>query len=151
MQPSVQRKSVDLSAYPDLTVIYLGFKVRSLRGLFSVIRLGKGLSGVQRNPPDGLLRHENLLFGFGHLGIRQYWRDLESLEAFTRAEPHRTWWRDFLKDSGGAGFWHETYRIKGGMEAIYIDMPTKPGLLAFAPEQQPIGPFMSARERLKAA
>jgi fumigallin biosynthesis monooxygenase-like protein len=58
-----------------------------------------------------------------HVGIRQYWRDLASLLSWARSEPHRRWWRDFLRDSGGTGFWHETYLIGGGMEAVYDDIP----------------------------
>jgi hypothetical protein len=44
-----------------------------------------------------------------HVGMRQYWRDFESLERWTRADPHRTWWKQFLQDTGGTGFWHELY------------------------------------------
>lgn len=65
--------------------------------------------------------------------MRQYWRDVDSLEAWTRSEPHRRWWRDFLRDTGGTGFWHETYLMRGGMEAIYDDVPVPLGLAAFAP------------------
>jgi Domain of unknown function (DUF4188) len=54
-----------------------------------------------------------------NMGMRQYWRDVPSLLAFARSEPHRQWWLDFLRDSGGTGFWHETYSVKGGMEAVY--------------------------------
>jgi hypothetical protein len=61
----VDRQTVDLSAYPELVVIYLG--------------------------------------------MRQYWRDFEALERWARSEPHRLWWKQFLRDSGGTGFWHETY------------------------------------------
>jgi hypothetical protein len=47
---------------------------------------------------------------------------------------------DFLRDSRGAGFWHETYS-RQGMEADYIDMPEPAGFDRFAPERQPTGPF----------
>ena len=46
--------------------------------------------------------------------MRQYWRDFQSLEAWTRSEPHRVWWKNFLRNSGGTGFWHETYFLRGG-------------------------------------
>ena len=58
--------------------------------------------------PDGLLLHESFLFSLRHFGMRQYWRDFESLEAWSCSEPHRQWWQSFLRDSGGTGFWHET-------------------------------------------
>jgi hypothetical protein len=83
--------------------------------------------------------------------MRQYWRDMESLERFTRSEPHKTWWRNFTRDNQGVGFWHETYARRGGMEAIYIGMPSPIGFGLFAPERVPIGPFQSARERLAKA
>jgi hypothetical protein len=52
-----------------------------------------------------------------HVGIRQYWRDLPSLLAWARSEPHRLWWRNFLRNSGGTGSWHETSLLRGGREA----------------------------------
>jgi hypothetical protein len=100
--------------------------------------------------PEGLLRHEFFLFSLTHVGMRQYWRDLESLEAFSRSEPHKSWWRGFLRNTGGTGFWHETYTMKGGMEAVYISMPDDLGFQSFAPARGPQGPFMTARERLQA-
>jgi hypothetical protein len=114
------------------------------------MKLGRQIGGVAADKPDGLLLHENLLFGWGHAGMRQYWRDLESLERFTRSEPHKSWWRDFTRDAGGAGFWHESYRKAGGMEAIYLNMDKPVGFAAFAPPLVPQGPFMTARERLAA-
>ncbi|SAK97416.1 hypothetical protein AWB79_07464 [Caballeronia hypogeia] len=149
MQVSVTRRSVDLSAYPDLVVVILGFRVRRLRGIAAALGIGKGLRQIEANPPAGLLSSDQVLFALNHVGIRQYWRDLESLEAFTRSEPHSRWWRDFLRDSGGAGFWHESYS-RQGMEAVYIDMPGPVGFARFAPERQPTGPFMSARQRMAA-
>jgi hypothetical protein len=146
MQAMVERKSVDLSGYPDLVMVLLGLRLRSVRGLFSMLRIGRGLATIRRDPPEGLLGQDNFLWGWNHVGIRQYWRDLESLERFTRSAPHAGWWKSFLHDNGGAGFWHEAYS-RGGMEAVYLDMPPV-GLARFAPENAPVGPFMSSRERI---
>lgn len=148
MAASRERRSVDLSAYPDLVVVILGFKVRRLVGLLTMFGIGTGLRAIKADPPDGLLADENFLFGLTHVGIRQYWRDLDSLERFTRSEPHAEWWRNVKKHGRGAGFWHESYRMKGGMEAIYIDMPGPIGFGRFAESRRPVGPFLSARERL---
>ena len=149
MQASdARRVTVDLTQHPDLVMILLGFRVGRLRGLPSFIGIGRGLSEIRRSPPDGLLGHDQFLFGWNHVGIRQYWRDLESLEAFTRAMPHAGWWRDFLADRHGNGFWHEAYAMRGGMEAIYVDMPSAPGLGAFAPPVAAQGRMMSSRGRL---
>jgi len=103
--PSTARRTVDLSAYPDLVVIYLG--------------------------------------------MRQYWRDFESLEAWARSEPHREWWSKFLRDSGGTGFWHEAYFMRGGMEAVYIDVATDVGFLRFAPQSEARDAMFSARGRAR--
>jgi Domain of unknown function (DUF4188) len=79
--------------------------------------------------------------------MRQYWRDYDSLERWTRSAPHRDWWRSFLRDSGGTGFWHETYFRRGGFEAIYDDVPAPIGMMKFAPLVAARGPMFSARTR----
>jgi hypothetical protein len=147
MKTAVARATVDLSGHPDLVVIYLGLRVNALRGLATLFGVGPKLGAVARDKPDGLLAHESVYFGLRHIGFRQYWRDLESLEAFTRSEPHRAWWSKFLKEDAGAGFWHETYRLQGGMEAVYLNMPPI-GFAAFAPEASPTGKMASTRARL---
>jgi hypothetical protein len=146
----VDRRTVDLSAYPDLIVIYLGLRVNALTGIKKALGLGPQIAKSVADKPDGLLLHEDLLFSLfpPHLGMRQYWRDFESMERWTRSAPHRQWWKDFLRDSGGTGFWHETYSIRGGIEAIYDDMPTPIGLMKFAPLSPARGSVFSARQRL---
>lgn len=141
------RRSVDLSGYPDLVVVYLGYRAKGLKGVRSLLRIGRGLGTLRKDPPDGLLAHEGMMFGPLHPGFRQYWRDFDSLEAFTRAPQHAAWWRDFARDSGGGGIWHETYRLRGGMEAIYSGVPGI-GFARFAPERAPDGAFRSARQRV---
>ena len=54
-----------------------------------------------------------------------------------------------MRDSGGTGFWHETYFMRGGIEAIYDDLGTLFGLSRFAPTQPAQGAMFSARQRLK--
>jgi hypothetical protein len=82
-----------------------------------------------------------------HIGMRQYWRDLESLLSWTKSEPHKIWWQNFLKDSGGTGFWHETYLMGGGMEAVYDDVPHPLGFMRFAPIITARGPMFGAAKR----
>jgi hypothetical protein len=134
MRTSVERRTVDLSAYPDLVVIYLGMRVNRIAGIKTLLGFGPKISSSAAAQPDGLLGHETFLFSLFpmHAGIRQYWRDVNSLLQWTRSEPHRQWWQNFLKDSGGTGFWHETYFRRGGIEAVYDDVPEKIGLMAFA-------------------
>jgi len=145
---ATQRQSVDLREFPELVVVYLGMKVIGWRGIKTLAVVGRGITQAVAARPEGLLRHEFMFFGPLHVGMRQYWRQLESLEAFTRAQPHKSWWADFTRDPAGTGFWHEAYRMRGGMEAIYLNMPGKLGFGSFAPELDPVGPFVSGRERL---
>src|SRR3954451_20719240 len=73
----------------------------------------------------------------------------ESLEAWTRSEPHRRWWKDFLRDSGGTAFWHEAYSDRGGIEAVYEDVEEPVGMKSSAPLKRPRGPLFGARARLR--
>jgi hypothetical protein len=148
----VERQTVDLSNYPDLVVIYLGMKVNALAGIKTLLGFGPRISNAVGQNPEGLLRHEFFLLSVFplHLGMRQYWRDFESLERWSRSEPHMLWWKQFLRNSGGTGFWHETYFMRGGMEAIYDDVPIRIGFSSFAPTHAARGPMFSARTRLKA-
>jgi hypothetical protein len=147
MAGRVDRQTVDLSAYPDLVVIYLGMRVNALRGMKMLMRLGPEIRASWKAEPDGLLLHEDLVYSLRHIGMRQYWRDFDALETWARSEPHKVWWRDFLRDSGGTGFWHETYFMRGGMEAVYDDMETPLGFTAFAPQKPARGAMFSARRR----
>jgi hypothetical protein len=142
-----RRESVDLSQYPDLVVIYLGMRVNTITGIKTLVGFGPKISAAVDAKPDGLLLHENFLLSLRHLGMRQYWRDFESLEVWSRSEPHRKWWSDFLRDSGGTGFWHETYLRRGGVEAVYVDIHPPVGLAKFAPLLQARGAMFTARQR----
>ena len=62
MKTKVNRRTVDLSQYSDLVVIYLGMQVRTVRGLKTLISLGPQIAKSVDERPDGLLLHENILF-----------------------------------------------------------------------------------------
>jgi hypothetical protein len=145
----VNRQTVDLSGYPDLVVIYLGMRVNTLTGLKTLMGFGPRIERGVAAKPDGLLLHESFLMSLFplHAGMRQYWRDFDSLERWTRSAPHREWWTKFLKDSGGTGFWHETYLKRGGIEAIYDDVPVPVGMMRFAPVKEARGPMFSSASR----
>ncbi len=149
MKPTANRRSVDLGAWPDLVVVYLGMRVNAWAGLKTLRGFGPKIARSVADRPEGLLLHENFLFSLWppHAGMRQYWRDFESLEAWTRSDPHRIWWKRFLHDSGGTGFWHESYLRRGGMEAVYIDMAQDVGMARFAPQRPARGAMFSARGR----
>src|SRR3954471_5432046 len=153
MKTKVNRQTIDLSAFPDLVVIYLGMRVRTLPGLKTLVGLGPQIDKAGAGRPGGALHLENnIIFSLFplHLGMRWYWRDFASMERWARSEPHRRWWQEFLRSSGGTGFWHETYFMRGGMEAIYDDLNQPPlGFQAFAPGVPARGPLFAARPRLR--
>ncbi len=144
-----ERRTVDLSDYPDLVVIYLGMRVKRPRGVLRLFRLGPQIRKSWQDAPDGLLLHEDVIWSLfpPHVGMRQYWRDYDSLERWTRSDPHQQWWRDYFKSTGGTGFWHEAYFIGGGAEAIYDDVATPIGFARFAPAVAARGRMFSGRGR----
>jgi hypothetical protein len=153
MPATVNRQTVDLSQYPDLVVIYLGMRVNRLTGLKTLAGFGPKIAASAAAEPEGLLLHENIIYSLFpmNIGMRQYWRDLPSLLSWTRSEPHREWWKSFLRNSGGTGFWHETYLMQGGMEAIYDDVAKPLGFMRFAPVKAARGPMFGASHRVARA
>jgi hypothetical protein len=115
-----------------------------------LLSFGPKIRAAVEARPDGLLLHANLLYSLvpPHAGMRQYWRDFDSLERRARSLPHKEWWQSFLRDRGGTGFWHETYFCDGGMESVSIDMAPM-GFTKFAPMEPARGSLFSARRRLR--
>src|SRR4029434_9953440 len=142
--------AVDLAGYPQLVVIYLGMRVNTLRGLRTLLAFGPRIKASVRAQPDGLLLHEDILWGMvpPHVGMRQYWRDFDALERWARTDPHAQWGQAFIKDRGGTGFLHETHLAGGGSAAGHMDMPKDIGLSQFAPHVAKRGSMFSARRRL---
>ena len=99
-ESGISRTTVDLTAHPDLVVIYLGMRVRTPRGLGTLRSLGKQIERAAAARPDGLLRHEMLWYSLfpPHAGMRQYWHDFDALERWARSLPHKEWWGRFLRD-----------------------------------------------------
>lgn len=150
MKPRIEPLTVDLNGYPDLVVIYLGMRVKAIGGMKTLLGLGPQIDKAGLGHPDGLLFYENnIIFKMYplHIGMRWYWRDFDSMERWTRSEPHRKWWQDYVRDTGGTGFWHEVYAMRGGMEGIYHEL-TNVGFQEFAPTQPAKPARISARGRL---
>jgi hypothetical protein len=149
MRTTVTRRTVDLSSYPELVVIYLGMRVNRVTGFKTLVGFGPKISASVEAQPEGLLLHENVIWSLfpPHFGMRQYWRDFESLELWARSTPHQVWWQNFVRNSGGTAFWHETYLMRGGMEAMYMDLPLRLGMMKFAPVVSAHGSMFSARRR----
>lgn len=145
----VRRTTVDLEGYPDLVVMHLAMRLNSPRGVPTLVRFLRQMRQASAAKPDGLLHHEVMLLPPLQFGMRHYWRDFDSLERWARSPPHRDWWRAYLQGTKGTGFWHETYFKRGGFEAIYDNVRSPVGLLAFAPLEPPVGGMFTARMRLK--
>src|SRR6516164_8761589 len=148
MNSRVERKTVYLSPFPDLVVIYLGMRVNALTGVKTLLGFGPQIKNSVDQKPDGLLLHENFIMSVIplHLGMRQYWRDFDALEAWSRSPPHRDWWRDFLRSSRGTGFWHEAYFMRwhgGGLRRCADPLRFR----TIRPLQPARGPMFSARNR----
>jgi hypothetical protein len=143
------RQTVDLAAFPDLVVIYLGMKAKSVRGMGTLLRIRPQIQRSVAARPDGLLLHEDIIFSLAppHFGMRQYWRDFDALEVWARSGIHSGWWRAFMSDRGGTGFWHEVYSRDGAMEGSYLDMDPI-GFMKIAPVVPSRGGMFSARSRL---
>src|SRR5262250_1479120 len=150
MGSPVKRRTVDLSGYPDLVVIYLGMRVNAWYGLKTLVGFGPRIQGGVDAAPPGLLLHETVVYSLfpPNIGMRQYWKDFDSLERWARSEPHAAWWRELLSDMAGTGFWHETYFARGGMESVFLDMPPT-GFTAFAPVEEARQSLFSARRRAR--
>jgi len=147
-----RRTTADLADYPDPVVIYLAMRAEEPGGAETLVCRPRS-EPPSRPGPDGLLLHEEVVYpdeDRPHYGMRQYWRDFESLEAWARSLPHKAWWTDYLRDRGGTSFWHETYFRRGGIESAFVDVPDGTvGLNGFAPMVRSEGPMLSARLRLE--
>lgn len=108
---------------------------------------------MQWQRPDGYLGGYLYVYWRG-VGMTQYWRDFESLIAFShdKTQPHVAAWQQLAKltqKDQSFGYWHETYTVAPGTsEAIYGSMP-RFGLAA-ATDHAPIGRNTeSAQARLR--
>lgn len=149
MGAPTRRETVNLEAYPDLVVIYLGMKVHNLRGLKTLISFKGRIDDAVDEEPDGLLCHEWITYSVipPHRGMRQYWRDFDALENWARSLPHEEWWRNYVRDTGGTGFWHEAYSRRHGMESVFVEMDPV-GFMRFGERQPARGSMFSARDRM---
>jgi hypothetical protein len=67
MTTRVERRTVDLSGYPDLVVVYLGMRVNRITGIKTLFGFGPKISASVEARPAGLLGHENLIvFAVSH-------------------------------------------------------------------------------------
>ncbi|MEM9464898.1 MAG: DUF4188 domain-containing protein [Actinomycetota bacterium] len=124
------RHRADLDA--EVVVFPIGMKINRLwaihRWARPTVNTVRMWWHVQRNHPDGYLGGYLFVYARG-VGMMQYWRDFDALEAFSRDDtrPHVAAWRQLLaqtRDDQTFGYWHETY-VAGPAtsETIYGSMP----------------------------
>jgi hypothetical protein len=123
---------------------------RWLLPTFNTLRLWIHL---KTSPPEGYLYGYLYLYWRG-IGMMQYWKNFDSLEAFAHDmnQPHLKSWRQLAVQTESDrtfGYWHETYEIEPDKtEAIYGSMPVF-GLAAASNHVELKAKENSARGRLK--
>ena len=133
-------------------MILLGMRVNTATGVKTLLGFGPRIAKAAQDVPDGLLSHETFLCSLfprtrasvSTGGTSRHWR------LGLAPKPHRAWWTSFLRNSGGTGFWHETYFMRGGVEAVFDDIPKPIGLMRFAPRRAAKGSMFTARQRAAA-
>jgi hypothetical protein len=107
---------------------------------------------VQHYPPEGYLNGYLYVYAFG-VGMTQYWRDFDALEAYSHdtTQPHVAAWRQLArltKNDQTFGYWHETYVVTpDNSETIYGSMP-RFGLAAATRHVSVVTATNAARARL---
>ena len=115
----------------DYVVFIIGMQVHRWRKVTQWWAAARAMIAMLRelraHPELGLLRAEPGLF-FGGLGVVEYWRSYEDLEAYARAgdHAHLPAWRAYnqlARTSDAVGIYHETYRVTtGSAEQVYHHM-----------------------------
>jgi hypothetical protein len=122
------------TAHADRPVVVfaIGMRINSLhrvhkwlRPTINTIRMWRY---IQSRRPEGYLGGYLFVYWRG-LGMLQYWRDFDSLEAFShdKRQPHLAAWQQLARQTKSDqtfGYWHETYEVAPGTsECIYGSMP----------------------------
>jgi hypothetical protein len=120
-------------------------------GLVTVVRLRRHVLRAVAAKPDGLLLHESFYLSLFplHVGLRQYWPDFDALERWARTSPHREWWKSYIRNPRGTGFWHETYSAGPVSKPFMMRCANRPDSCVSRPARPAAGRFFSARKRLR--
>ena len=99
----------------------------------------------------GLLHSDMFTAGWKHVCILQYWRDFESVHAWSHMPPHSEWWRGInarIRSRQDVGVYHETFLVpRERYESIFIQCP-RIGVSAFGNLAPPTGRATTSRDRL---
>ncbi len=138
----------------ELCLVRVGFQVRRLRALPYLIRLGRSIEREAAGAiaaGAGLLGSERFLIGWGHLGVLQYWRGFDELEAWSHRSPHADWWRQAVergRTRNDFGIYHEVFLVpRNAVETIYLNCRPA-GLARFGTPGEPVGRLTTSRDRL---
>ena len=152
----VQKGRFTVATDEAFTVFLIGMRLNHLLRIdkwLPVIRaMGRMLRELHAEPAHGFLGARTVLYWRG-IGLIQYWRSFEHLEAYARLKggTHVGAWASFSRaigDDGSVGIWHETYPVAAGAyECVYGNMPPF-GLGAAFPLVPATGRNQSARQRL---
>ncbi|GAC1472304.1 MAG: hypothetical protein NVSMB9_19400 [Isosphaeraceae bacterium] len=141
-------------ALSEVCLVRMGLQARGLAAWFLSIRLARAIAGSAEEARvlgAGLLLSESFRLGWGHLGVLQYWRSFDDLEAWSHRAPHAEWWRaavDRMRNKGDLGVYHETYLVpRQNVESIFLGCAPA-GLLAFGVTGEPVGAETNGRSRL---
>ena len=138
-------------------VFLIGMRVNRLLALRNWTRVAAAMppmiAELRRDPSLGLLHAQFFVYWRG-VGMIQYWRSFEQLNAYAHARDaaHLPAWAEFnrrIGNNGAVGIWHETYTVAPGQhESIYVNMP-RFGLGSAMPYVPVSGRMEGARERME--
>lgn len=155
--PPIVRGRVTHDHDAGVVVFLIGMRINRFRAVRSwwpvATAMGPMLRELTADPSLGLLGMR-VVASLRSPFFVQYWRDLDSLLAYSRSTDHhhRPAWAEFNRRAraadGAVGIWHETYVVPaGGHESIYVDMPSA-GLAAALGPAEATGRRETARGRL---
>jgi hypothetical protein len=160
MRATINKGRLTASFAGPVTVFVIGMRINRLLRVGKWLPVVRAMSPMIRElrdrPESGFLGSEAMLRDLRTVSMIQYWRDFDSLEAYTRDREQSHWpaWTAFNRavgNDGTVGIFHETYTVQAGSyETIYVNMPSV-GLGRVAGLQQATGSRSEARSRMRAA
>ncbi len=115
----------------DVTVFLIGMRVNKRRAVHKWLPVFAAMPGMIKElyankEKLGFLSMENY-FGLRTTLMISYWRSIDDLLDYSKAEKHLAGWKKFnqkARNTDAVGIYHETYNIAGGhYESIYRNMP----------------------------
>lgn len=138
----------------ELCLVRVGIQARGVRARLFAARLGRAIDRAAAEAAGsgaGLLHADRFRLGPGHLGILQYWRSFDDLEAWSHRPPHAEWWRaavERMRTRGDLGLYHETYLVpRDRIEAVFLECAPA-GLAVFGVPGEAVGTMTTSRGRL---